>query len=213
MTREVQGVVGAATFAHQREGFLAFRVEVKNESTDRVEVDPQTMRFVTCDSDAHCTDKQVVVDPEANLVVFDEWRSRRQARFANAEYARSEPVLLGETATVRDVALEHRHPGDSSLLAMTDPEAAAPAPPGEDAQVWSSADNGRPIWSAALRRTTLLPGQAVGGNVYIPIAPEAKYVWLYVWTGGRGLWFPFEQAKIRRPESTTDDGHDEHPSL
>jgi hypothetical protein len=39
----------------------------------------------------------------------------------------------------------------------------------------------------------LLPGQGTSGEVFIPIYPDANYVWLQLRIGGKRFSFHFEQ--------------------
>jgi hypothetical protein len=55
----------------------------------------------------------------------------------------------------------------------------------------------RDRWAvAALRRTTLFPGQSLAGFVYVPLVTDARYLWLDVAIGKSDFWFAFDQAVI-----------------
>jgi hypothetical protein len=59
----------------------------------------------------------------------------------------------------------------------------------------------RDMWStAALRHTTLRPGDSVGGQVFIPVDRGVQTVWLRVRLGNRT--FPFHFREMARPVSS-----------
>lgn len=63
-------------------------------------------------------------------------------------------------------------------------------------------DAKRQIWSTvALRRTTLVSGHGVVGLVYVPLAADARSMWLGVPVGDHLSWFAFEQTVVESPHA------------
>ena len=58
----------------------------------------------------------------------------------------------------------------------------------------ASLEQQRQAWSnEALRRNTLFPGQGTSGIVFVPIFPDARFVWVQMRVGGQRFAFHFEQ--------------------
>jgi hypothetical protein len=202
LTYQQGGVRAAAAFDHQDGETVAFRVEVENDSADRLEVDPKAIWFVTCTTESECSPGQRVVDPEDRLLALDEQRSNQQVQTANSQTASAVLVFLSATADIAAAARGHvRDVGQSTAAAASVSEASGQS--GERAL--AHIDSERLTWStAALRRTTLFSGHGAAGFVFLPVVPSAKYVWLNVPVSGHPFWFSFDQtvfAPAKRTES------------
>jgi hypothetical protein len=55
--------------------------------------------------------------------------------------------------------------------------------------------------AAALRRTTLFPGQGLAGLVYVPVDETTTTLWLCMKAHDRSVWFPFQQTVMARPQT------------
>jgi hypothetical protein len=191
VTHEKQGVRVAAAFDRQDEHFLALRVEVENFGEAPVEVDPDNMTYSTCTGTARatCRPPDYVVDPEGRLFALDARRARERAAARNDRNAAAPLMLLGAAA-------------DLGSAASGEPSSATPAIASEaeavdarHARVISGVEAEKQAWSdAALRRTTLFPGQILVGTVYVPSDSHARRVWFQVEIGGSRFPFCFEQS-------------------
>ena len=192
--RSEGGVRAAAGFERQDGHGIGFRVEVRNEGAAPLVIDPRDMVFVTCTSQTVCSGRDTVVDPEAMLLALDEARSHEQAQGQTLAAADTALLFLAITADVAAISKGHyRHAGESTAWAGTNLAATAAA----SAQRIANLDAAKEAWaSSTLRRTTLLPGGAAEGLVYIPLKEEAHYVWLDVRAGAHEFWFSFEQAIV-----------------
>jgi hypothetical protein len=192
------GIRVATAFERQDGRTLALRLEVQNGTAARVEVDPRNITFSTCRTaiTTSCKPSQRVIDPEQMLLVVDTAASRTAADAANEQVALGTLALLSAAGDVASAASGHpdRATGEGTAAAvgmMGDAAAAA------DTQEASLAVQ-RQVWSdQALRRNTLFPGQGIDGLVYIPIDPQAGFVWLQATVGGHT--FPFHFAQVSTP--------------
>jgi hypothetical protein len=194
VAQERERIRVAAAFDHQDGRAVAFRVEVENDSPTRFDVDPVDMRFTTCVSESTCAPRLAVADPEQMLVRLDRLRAREEANATNTATAGAALVLLSATADAAAIAKGRtRDAGERTALAAV----AADSAVGAHDRRLGRIDSEREVWStAAFRRTTLLPGQGAAGLVYVPLAAEARVVWLGVSVAGREFWFPFQQAVV-----------------
>jgi hypothetical protein len=57
----------------------------------------------------------------------------------------------------------------------------------------------RQVWAnEALRRNSLFPAQGTSGDIFFPIEPEARFVWLQMRVGTQRFAFHFQQ-EVRDP--------------
>src|SRR5688572_10647912 len=81
------GIRVAAAFDHQDGRAIAFRIEVANDTAERIDVDPKDMHFAVCISDPGCAGKRKVIDPEQKLLALDHARSQEEADAKNMAVA------------------------------------------------------------------------------------------------------------------------------
>jgi hypothetical protein len=195
--RSEDGVRAAVAFERQDGHGVGFRVEVKNDGTAPLVIDPRDMAFVTCATETECSARDTVVDPEAMLLALDLARSREQSQAQTRAAADTALLFLAITADVAAVSKGHyRHAGERTALAGINLEATAAA----SEQRIANLDAARAAWATStLRRTTLPQGGGAMGLVYVPLNQKAHYVWLDVRAGAHDFWFLFEQAIVRRP--------------
>lgn len=191
---EVAGIRVAAAFEHQRGDLLGVRVEVQNGSLARMEVGPRDVIFMTCTTpdNASCGPSRHVVDPEQAIDDLDASESMARADAANQQALYTGLVLLSAVGDAASIASgrPHRTTGVGTVGLATQAGVSAARAEGSSAQRAS----GRELWANhALRRTTLLPGGAASGLVYLPVRTEAQYVWLQVRAGGQDFPFGFKQ--------------------
>ena len=191
------GIRVATAFDHQDGRYLAFRVEVANDSQERFDVDPKEMHFATCASEANCSLKRPVADPEQKLLALDHAHAQAEADARNMAATGTALVLLSATADVASsTGGRSQHWGERAMLASLSVDNSVAA----SHHSLGSIDANRFAWSAAaFRRTTLLPGHGAAGLVYVPLRPEAKYVWLEVTVAGEDFSFPFQQEVTAAP--------------
>lgn len=194
LQREVDGIRVAAAFDQQDGERLGLRVEVQNGSDQPIEVGPREIWFSACRSTAveTCTSSLKVVDPERVLAALDDEQSRQTAAAKNSQAGLGALVLLSAFADLATVASgkANRNTGllTASSAGLANDDAAA-----RNSEL-ASIEVQRQLWAnQTLRRNTLLPGQGTSGEVFIPIYPDANYVWLQLRIGGRRFSFHFEQ--------------------
>ena len=200
VTYQQGGVRVAAAFDHQDGESLAFRIEVENDSADRLEVDPKAMWFFTCTTQSECSPGERVADPEDRLLALDAQRSNQEAQNANGQTASAVLVFLSASADIAAAARGHvRDVGQNTADMASASQASAEA--GEHAL--AHVDSERSMWStAALRRTTLFSGHGAAGFVFVPVVPSARYVSLNVSVNGHPFWFAFNQTVFTPPTGT-----------
>jgi hypothetical protein len=191
---EFAGIRVATAFEHQQGDLLGLRVEIENGSPSRIEVGPRDVIFMTCTApdNASCGASRRVVDPELVIEDLDVRESRARAEAANEQALYTGLVLLSAVGDAASIASgrPHRTTGVGTVGLATRADAAATRAEGSSAL----RATGRELWANhALRRTTLNPGGAASGLVYLPIRKEAAYVWLQVRAGGQDFPFGFRQ--------------------
>jgi hypothetical protein len=186
----------AMAFDHQDEDRLAFRVEVENTGADRVDIDPRNVSYVSCAGTA-CGAALPVMDPEQALVALDAARARERADAANSETASAVLLLLNVTASVAAVAS-----GDGRAAGQFAAEGSRVAADAENRashsdRTLSTIQAEKINWQvAALRRTTLFPGQGLAAEVYVPIRSTATALRVSVRVRGERFTFPFKQVVV-----------------
>jgi len=190
------GIRVAAAFDHQDGQAIAFRIEVANDTEERIDVDPKDMHFAVCVSDPNCSGKRKVIDPEQKLLALDHARSQEEADAKNMAVAGTTLILLSVTADVASSSRRSGHIGNRAMLASLSVDNSAAASHRRVGDI----DADRSVWLAsAFRRTTLLPRHGAAGLVYVPLKPNAQYVRLEVTVAGRDFVFPFSQAVTTPP--------------
>lgn len=193
VTKENGGIRVGVAFDEKVDDALGMRVEVENDSDDKVEVSPHHMTYVTCATAQResCGAGDSVIDPEQMLTALDAQRSRERAEAVNDKAAMAPLLIL---SVVGDAAsLGSRHPTNNSAAVANDMERDEARHEGAVAHI----DSEHELWSnVALRRTTLFPGHGIAGNVYLPVDMKARRVWLFVDVGPHRFVFCFEQTVI-----------------
>src|SRR5215471_15191031 len=167
MSHEQDGVKVAAAFEHQGDDTLAIRIEVQNDTPARLEVSPRDVTYTTCQTEAlaTCAPAQRVIDPEEVLDTLDVRRSAQVAQTKNDQTAGAALTMLSVVSDVAAIGSGHPENAQSTAAAVATTEATS----AHDANTLGSIDYQWGKWSEAFRRTSLFPGQGIGGPVYIPI--------------------------------------------
>jgi hypothetical protein len=196
----------AVAFDHQADNKLALRLEVQNTGTAPLDVDPARLAFRVCRAPTSCSPTYGILDPEKAILALDQARASERASAANAAAFGTVLLLLDTTAAVAATASGKPHEG--AALANDGAGVAA----NTEAHVQHHENNVALIeaekanWSAvALRHTTVFPGQALAGLIYLPIETTSSRVWLRVNVGaaqGGEVWFPFRQEVIGPPPAS-----------
>ena len=133
-----------------------------------------------------------MVDPEAVLARIDEKQSIDRAAATNSQAALGTLVML---SAVTDVAAVASGQADSTTGLQTVSTANLMESDGaKRSGGLASLEQQRQAWSnEALRRNTLFPGQGTSGIVFVPIFPDARFVWVQMRVGGQRFAFQFEQ--------------------
>jgi hypothetical protein len=202
VAQERGGVRVAAAFDHQARAALGFRVEVQNVADKSLEIAPDDFVFVTCTTEESCARPRRVVDPEAMLIALDQKQAAEEAAATNQAILGSTLLLLSVATDVASVASGRadRSTGTSTMLLgqqLGNDEARLH-------RTQMDIEQNRQVWSgAALRRTTLLPGRALAGHVYVPIDLSAREVWIGLRPDRQDrIWFRFKQA-IHSPQQSS----------
>ena len=194
LQQEREGIRVATAFERQQGDSLALRVEIHNGTESRLEVGPQKIWHSPCSSPAveSCRSAEKVIDPEAVLARIDEKQSVDRAAASNSQAALGTLVMLSVVTDVASVA-SGTADGTTGLQTVSTANLMA-----NDAAHRSgglaSLEQQRQAWSnEALRRNTLFPGQGTSGIVFVPIFPNARFVWVQLRVGRERFAFHFEQ--------------------
>jgi hypothetical protein len=191
--REVEGVRVAIAFDHVTDDHMGMRVEVQNNTAKRWDVDPTHMRCVYCETEKNCSRRWAVADPETRLLELDQARSSQIAQATNDAALGATFLLLSALGDVASIASGKANRSTGATTAAIAHNMEADAARAE--RNLDRIDLTRRSWeTSTLRRTTLFPGQAVAGYVYLRTIPKAEKVWFSIWADGRELWFPFRQT-------------------
>jgi hypothetical protein len=190
----------AVAFVREQGDAIAFRVELENLSDQPIVVDPAHFYYVTCwqkgvPPSRSCGSSRYVKNPEQALLALDMAHSRDIASAANHEAFLGAMLLLEVGAGVAS-ATTGRGGGTTHALIAADGTADSLRAVEQRRHHQASAyELERSNWStAALRKNTLLPGNAVAGLVFIDKDPSASEVSLQIRSGDETLPFPFEQT-------------------
>jgi hypothetical protein len=192
--QEREGVRVAAAFDEQHGDTYGMRVEIFNGTEERLEVGPQKIWFSSCSSMAveTCSTSRNVIDPERMIASIDAKRSVDRAAAANSQAFLGTMVLLSAVSDVANIAdgRAHRATGLRTMASANHMERDA----AHRSAGLSDLNAQRQMWSnEALRRNSLFPAQGTGGDVFFPIEPQARFVWLQVRVGKQRFAFHFEQ--------------------
>jgi hypothetical protein len=202
--QESEGIRVAAAFEQQRGDALGVRVEVHNGTEERLEVGPQKIWYSACTSPAveTCSPSRKVIDPEAMIAAIDEKRSVEVAEVHNSQARLGALVLLSAAGDIAQVASGRadRTTGLGTATSASWMESDAT----RRGAGLSGLEAQRQSWSnEALRRNTLFPAQGTSGEVFFPIVPDARFVWLQLRVGTQRFVFHFRQTvREVRPEPT-----------
>ena len=136
------GVHVAAAFEHQLGKRLGLRVEVRNGSGERIEVNPDRFSFVTCagEDDSSCSDYKGVIDPEEVIESLDARRSRVAADAADDRAFNTAMVFLSAVGDIAGAASGSSRGSDAHT---TSPIAATSSKPVISARCPTSPPGGR----------------------------------------------------------------------
>jgi hypothetical protein len=198
--QEREGIRVAAAFDQQHGDTYGMRVEIFNGTEERLEVGPQKVWFSSCSSPAveTCSTSRKVIDPERVIASIDAKRSVDRAAAANSQAFLGTMVLLNVVGDVANIA-NGRANRTTGLHTMASANLMASDAANRSAGL-SDLSAQRQMWSnEALRRNSLFPAQGTGGEVFFPIEPQARFVWLQVRVGKERFAFHFQQ-EVRHPE-------------
>lgn len=195
MQQEREGIRVAAAFERQRGDVLGVRVEIYNGTEERLDVGPQKIWFATCTAPAveSCSVSDKVIDPEDMIAALDEKHSVEVAEARNSQARLGALVLLSAAGDIARVA-SGRGGGATGLRTATSATLMESDAANRSAGL-STLEAERHTWSnEALRRNTLFPEQGTSGEVFFPIAREARFVWLQLRVGAQRFVFYFRQT-------------------
>jgi hypothetical protein len=196
VARERPGYRTAVAF-EEGDGQLAFRLEVRNTGANPLEVDPARMVYMSCLEPKSCYSPTPIIDPEQVLIGLDQARERERASKANDETVGAVFMLLDATAGIAAAAGGDRHTARDAFHETERVAARADQTSAQHDAAISGLRAERVQWTTvALRRTTLFPGQAVAGMVYVPLDTRVRRLWLSARIAGQDNWFPFRQELI-----------------
>ena len=192
----------AAAFVRQQEDLVSFRVEVENTASTPILVGPSNFYYATCtrladNRSRQCGPARWAVNPEKVLLDLDITRSRQKAGHMNEEALAAPLLFLSLGAAVAGTASRDHHATSLALHSAAMAGSALDASQFEDRQQASAYEMERANWeTAALRKTTLLPGNRVVGLVYVARDVAANEVSLQMQIGDEVLTFRFRQIAI-----------------
>jgi hypothetical protein len=192
--QEREGIRVAAAFDQQHGDTYGMRVEIYNGSEERVEVGPQKIWFSQCTSLAveTCSSALKVIDPERVLASIDAKQSVDRAAAANSQAVLGTLVLLNAVGDAASIA-SGRADRTTGLHTMASANLMQGDAANRSAGL-SSLQAQRQTWAnETLRRNSLFPAQGTGGQVFFPIEPEARFVWLQMRVGTQRFAFHFQQ--------------------
>jgi hypothetical protein len=192
--QEKGGIRVATAFERQQGATLALRVEIQNGTESRLEIGPQKIWHSPCSSPAveSCRSSEQVIDPEAVLARIDEKQSVDRAAASNSQAALGTLVMLSAVTDVAAVA-SGQADGTTGLQTVSTANLMTSDAAHRSGGL-ASLEQQRQAWSdEALRRNTLFPGQGTSGIVFVPISPDARFVWVQMRVGGQRFAFHFEQ--------------------
>jgi len=189
----------AVAFAYEEDSRLAFRVEIENLADTPVLVDPARFYYVACNRKVQpparvCGSSRYTQHPEQVLLDLDMARSRQVASAANDEAFFGAMLLLHATAGIAGAATGPTRAG--AIVATTADTAASltAAAQHQRRRQLTAQELDRANWAtAALRKTTLFPGDRVAGLVFLEKDPSASELSLQVRAGDDVLPFGFNQ--------------------
>jgi len=195
--RELDGVQVAVAFTEPTPDKLGLRVQIAIVAAERFEVSARNVTFTACSGteNASCAPTAWVIDPEAELARLDRRGRDEQASASATQGVLAFLLVLNAVADVGAVASGHADSSTGSGTAATAGLMDGAAANHE--HTMGQLQSERDFWAnAALRRTTVDPGQSAVGVVMVPLYPKAKYVWLHLRIGQRQFSFRFDQAAI-----------------
>jgi hypothetical protein len=187
-------------FVREQGDCIAFRVELENLSDKPIVVDPARFYYRTCwlkgaPASRSCGSSRYVKNPEQVLLALDMAHSRQIASAANDEALLGALLLLEVGAGVASAAGGHGQGSTHALIAADGTADLLHAVEQRGHHQVSAYELERSNWSsAALRKSTLLPGNGVAGLVFIDKDPSASEVSLHIRSGDDVLPFPFDQT-------------------
>jgi hypothetical protein len=190
----------AVAFVREQDHLLSFRVEIESLSDKPILVDPARFYYLTCAQKGQpparvCGNSHYVVNPEQVLLNMDMANSRQIASAANEEALFGAMLLLQATAAVAGGASGHGHAVAGAAVAAVGTGAALESSRQRSYQQVSAYELERSNWStAALRKSTLFPGDRVAGLVFLEKNPAVSEVSLQVRAGDEVLPFGFNQT-------------------
>lgn len=199
ITRQGRATRAAVAFVREQGEHIVFRVELENLSDEPILVDPARFYSATCwlkgtPASRSCGPSRYVRDPEQALLALDLAHSRQVASAANQEAFLGAMLLLEATAGVASATAGHGRGTTNALIATTGTADSIRAVEQNRHHQVSAYELERSNWStAALRKSTLLPGNKVAGLVFVEKDPSASEVSLQIRTDREVLPFSFYQ--------------------
>jgi hypothetical protein len=189
----------AVAFVREQDNLLTFRVEIESLSDKPVLVDPARFYYLTCAQKGQpparvCGNSRYVINPEQALLDLDLAHSRQTASAANDEAFFGAMLLLQATAAVAGATGGHGRGGAGVVMGVAGTAAALESSQLQRHHQVSAYELERSNWStAALRKSTLFPGDRVAGLVFLEKEPAVSEVSLQIRAGDDVLPFGFDQ--------------------
>jgi hypothetical protein len=195
--QERAGVRVATAFEHQDGGNHAVHVEIENRGDQPIVVGPEDIWFAPCagTTEKSCAPARFIIDPEQALADLDVRESTGRAQAANQQAFGTTVLILSAAGDVAQVASGHADRSTGAGTASIAASIEADQVRHETAAL--SIASQREVWAnAAFRRSTLLPGRGVAGNIFFPADLGQEFVVLCVRVRGETLAFWFRQTVI-----------------
>jgi hypothetical protein len=195
-------------YARPNRRLVGFLVEIENTSDKPLLVDPAQFYYAACSDSldrktVQCQPSRRAVNPESILLALDIEHARKQAQASNEETFATTLMFLDLAAAATNAAAGNRHAAVVGLVGAGDAAAIATEVRADGHSAGATYENARATWAEwALRKTTLLPGRAASGLVFVDRVLGATKIVLAVRVAEEAVDLPFRQVQFdTRPDT------------
>jgi hypothetical protein len=198
-----QDISATVGYVENRNGLLSFNLIIENKSEKNIFIDPRQFK---CVDKTHLSDKNDLqsknaassaVDPEIRIQQLDNEISLENADYESFTAFDAVGSILNLVIAIGSIGEQK---SDEEIrneeLQAEDNQRRCAERENEHLNRIESLNNEKAFWqSQALRKTTILPNQVIGGNVYFIPVFDAKLVELHFPIEQTYFEFLFEQKK------------------
>ncbi len=199
VTKEDSSLTVSLEFDGQSEGSLMFYVYVKNNSNSSVRIDPKEIFFEVTDKEFYPLDikPSYAIDPEREISHINKEMKSRESWH---NVAQGLNVVFGLASIISDASSNHRNRNKGHEIAK-DIAVTVSNAVGEkinyDMDI-NEMEKRKEFWkNEVLRITDLYHGESIGGLVFLPINPKAKYLRVIFPIENKDYEFLYKQYKLK----------------